>query len=144
MGHKINPTSLRMNITETWKSKWFSKRNFAKQLTEDVKIREYLEVHLKKAGLVRIDIERLNDGGITVIIKTTKPGILIGKGGAGIEDLKKKVKTKLRIKQELKINVEEIPKSLSDSGLPLDVMKWGSTLFAIIRSRKFMSRPLQL
>ena len=109
MGHKINPTSLRMNITETWKSKWFSKkRNFAKQLTEDVKIREYLEVHLKKAGLVRIDIERLNDGGITVIIKTTKPGLLIGKGGAGIEDLKKKVKQKLRIKQELKINVEEI------------------------------------
>ncbi len=90
MGHKINPTSLRLNITnDTWKSRWFSGRHFAKQLQEDVQIREYLELHLKKAGLVRIDIERLNDGTITVIIKTTKPGIIIGKGGAGIEELKK-------------------------------------------------------
>ena len=108
MGHKINPTSLRLNITESWKSKWFSKGNFAKQLREDVRIREYLELHLKKAGLVRIDIERLNDGTITVIIKTTKPGIIIGKGGAGIEELKKKIKQKLGIKQELKVNIEEI------------------------------------
>jgi small subunit ribosomal protein S3 len=108
MGHKINPTSLRMNITETWRSKWFSKGNFAKQLQEDVTIRDYLAKHLKTSGLVRIDIERLNDGAITVIIKTTKPGIIIGKGGAGIEDLKKKVKSKLSIKQELKINIEEI------------------------------------
>ncbi len=108
MGHKINPTSLRIKITETWKSKWFSKSNFAKQLQEDVRIREYLEVHLKKAGLVRIDIERFNDGTITVIIKTTKPGLIIGKGGAGIEELKKKIKQKLKIKQELKVNIEEI------------------------------------
>ena len=108
MGHKINPTSLRVNITETWKSKWFSKRNYIKQLQEDVQIREYLELHLKKAGLVRIDIERLNDGSITVIIKTTKPGIIIGKGGAGIEELKKKIKQKLGIKKELKVNIEEI------------------------------------
>ena len=100
MGHKINPTSFRMNITESWKSRWFSKGNFAKQLQEDVKIREYLELHLKKSGLVRI--------AITVIIKTTKPGIIIGKGGAGIEELKKKIKQKLKIKQELKVNIEEV------------------------------------
>ncbi|MBI5529935.1 MAG: 30S ribosomal protein S3 [Candidatus Doudnabacteria bacterium] len=108
MGHKINPTSLRLKITDTWKSRWFSKANYSKQLAEDVKIREYLELHLKKAGLVRIDIERLNDGTITVIIKTTKPGLIIGKGGAGIEELKKKIKAKLGIKQELKVNIEDI------------------------------------
>ena len=108
MGHKINPTSFRMKITDTWKSRWFSARNFYKQLQEDVTIRQYLEKHLKKAGLVRIDIERFNDGTITVIIKTTKPGLIIGKGGAGIEELKKKIKTKLKIKQELKVNIEEI------------------------------------
>ena len=108
MGHKINPTSLRLKITESWKSRWFSKSQFKEQLQEDVKIREYLAKHLKNAGLVRIDIERLNDGTITVIIKTTKPGIIIGKGGAGIEDLKKKVKAKLGIKKELKINIEEV------------------------------------
>ena len=108
MGHKINPTSLRLKITDTWKSKWFSKRNYSSQLKEDVKIREYLELHLKKAGLVRVDIERFNDGTITVIVKTTKPGIIIGKGGAGIEELKKKIKQKLGIKKELKVNIEEI------------------------------------
>ena len=108
MGHKINPTSFRLKITETWKSRWFSKFNFVELLREDIKIREYLETHLKKAGLARIDIERLNDGTITVIIKTTKPGLIIGKGGAGIEELKKRIKTKLKIKKELKVTIEEI------------------------------------
>ena len=108
MGHKINPTSFRLNITDTWKSKWFSKTHYIDQLREDVRIREYLETHLRKAGLSRVDIERLNDGSITIIIKTTKPGLIIGKGGAGIEELKKKIKQKLKIKKELKVNIEEI------------------------------------
>lgn len=108
MGHKISPTSLRLNITETWKSRWFSKNNFARTLQEDVQIREYLMLNLKKAGIVRIDIERLNDGGVTVIIKSTKPGMIIGKGGNGIEDLKKKIKSKISIKKDLKINIEEV------------------------------------
>lgn len=108
MGQKINPTSMRIKITDTWKSRWFSRSKYSKTLQEDVKIREYLEKHLKKAGLVRIDIERFNDGVITVIVKTTKPGLIIGKGGAGIEELKKKVKAKLKIKQELKVNIEEV------------------------------------
>ncbi len=82
--------------------------NYVEQLREDVMIREYLEVHLKKAGLSRIDIERFNDGTITVIIKTTKPGLIIGKGGAGIEELKKKIKQKLGIKKELKVTIEEV------------------------------------
>ncbi len=108
MGHKINPTSIRLKITDTWKSKWFSKHNFAKQLQEDVKIREYLEKNLRKAGLVRVDIERTGNGGLTVIVKTTKPGLIIGKGGTGIEDLKKKIKTKLNIRKDLKVNIEEV------------------------------------
>ncbi len=108
MGHKISPTSLRLNITETWKSRWFSKNNFARTLQEDVQIREFLMNNLKKAGIVRIDIERLNDGGCTVIIKSTKPGMIIGKGGNGIEDLKKKIKQKITLKKDLKINIEEI------------------------------------
>lgn len=108
MGHKINPTSLRVKITDTWKSKWFSRGQYRQLLKEDVQMREYLEQHLKKAGLVRVDIERTGDGTVTVVIKTTKPGLIIGKGGAGIEDLKKKLKSKLGIKKDLKINIEEI------------------------------------
>lgn len=108
MGHKINPVSIRLKITDTWKSRWFSKGHYRDLLREDIKIREYLEKHLKKAGLVRIDIERTGDGTITVIVKTTKPGLIIGKGGTGIEDLKKKVKLALKIKKELKITIEEV------------------------------------
>ena len=108
MGNKINPTSFRLNITDTWKSKWFSKTNYVEMLREDIRIREYLELHLRKAGLSRIDIERKGDGTITVIIYTTKSGIVIGRGGAGIEELKKRIKTKLGIKKELKVNVEPV------------------------------------
>jgi small subunit ribosomal protein S3 len=108
MGHKINPTSLRVNITESWRSKWFSKSHYKEQLKEDVQIREYLEKHLKKAGLVRVDIERKGDGTLAVIVKTTKPGLIIGKGGAGIEDLKKKIKAKLNMKKDIKVNIEEV------------------------------------
>jgi small subunit ribosomal protein S3 len=108
MGNKISPTSFRLKITDTWKSKWFSKLNFADMLQEDVRIRQYLEDHLKKAGLSRIDIERLNDGTITVIIKTSKPGLIIGKGGAGIEELKKRILSKLGIKKEIKVTIEEV------------------------------------
>lgn len=108
MGHKINPTSFRLKITDTWKSKWFSKSSYVSQLKEDIAIREYLEKHLRKAGLARIDIERLNDGTITIVITTTKPGLLIGRGGAGVEELKQRVKKALRIKSELKVNVNDV------------------------------------
>lgn len=108
MGHKINPTSLRLKITDTWKSRWFARADFANLLMEDVKIREYLEKHLKKAGLVRVDIERGSAGTVTVIIRTTKPGLIIGKGGAGIEELKKRLKKQVGIKRELKVAIEEV------------------------------------
>lgn len=141
MGHKINPTSLRLNITESWKSRWFARHGFAKQLQDDVRIREYLEKHLKKAGLVRIDIERLNDGTITVIVKTTKPGLIIGKGGAGIEELKKKIKTKLGIKKELKVNIEEV----RDINLQAQVIANGivEQLEKRVAFRKLMKQSLE-
>lgn len=108
MGHKINPTSFRLKITDSWKSRWFAKGDFRALLLEDIRVREFLTRELKKAGLVRIDIERPNPTSVLVIVKTTKPGLLIGKGGTGIEDLKKKMKSKLGIKRELRINIEEV------------------------------------
>lgn len=108
MGHKINPISIRLKITDSWKSRWFSTSSYAEFLKEDIQIREYLEKHLKRAGLVRIDIERGNAGVITVIIRTTKPGLIIGKGGAGIEELKKKLAQKVKIRRELRVNIEEV------------------------------------
>lgn len=108
MGHKANPTSLRLQITDTWKSKWFTANRFAEYLREDVSIRSFLEHALRRAGLVRIDIERSSAGILSVTIKTTKPGVIIGKGGAGIEELKKKMVKKLGIKTDVRINIEEV------------------------------------
>ncbi len=108
MGQKINANSLRLKITDTWKSRWLSKTGFAGKLEQDTKIRAFLMVELKKAGLVRVDIERFGQT-IAVTVKTTKPGMIIGKGGAGIEDLKKKVLKHLNLKKlDLKINIEEV------------------------------------
>lgn len=107
MGQKVNANSLRLKITDTWKSRWISRDHFAQFLREDSQIREFLLNHLKKAGLVRIDIERFGSS-ITCTIKTTKPGMIIGKGGGGIEELKKKVAKRLGKKIDLKINIEEV------------------------------------
>jgi small subunit ribosomal protein S3 len=107
MGQKVNANSLRMNITDTWKSRWLSKNDFPKFLQEDTRIRAFLMVELKKAGLVRVDIDRFNKI-ITVTIKTTKPGMIIGKGGEGIETLKKKLTKSLGQKLDIKINIEEV------------------------------------
>ena len=108
MGQKINANSYRMNITDTWKSRWLSKIGFAAMLEQDTRIRAFLMIELKKAGLVRVDIERFGQT-ITVTVKTTKPGMIIGKGGAGIEDLKKKILKHLELKKlDLKMNIEEV------------------------------------
>lgn len=108
MGQKINANSLRLKITDTWKSRWLSKTSFAKQLEQDTRIRAFLMNELKRAGLVRVDIERFGTT-ISVMIKTTKPGMIIGKGGAGIEELKKKVLKHLDLKKlDIKINIEEV------------------------------------
>jgi small subunit ribosomal protein S3 len=108
MGQKVNANSFRLKITDTWKSRWLTKTNFSKFLQEDSMIRAFLSVQLKKAGLVRIDIERFG-GAITINVKTTKPGMIIGKGGGGIEDLKKKVLKHLGIaKMDIKMNIEEV------------------------------------
>lgn len=142
MGHKINPTSLRLKITDTWKSRWFVRKGFQRALQEDVKIRAYLEQHLKRAGLVRLDIERTgNSGQITVIIRTTKPGLIIGKGGAGIEELKKKIKSKLNIRKDLRVNIEEV----RDINLQAQVIADGITEQIEKRAafRKLMKQSLE-
>jgi len=106
MGQKINPKVLRLGITDQWRSRWLVRHNFAKTLQEDVKIREHILKQYRKAGVDRVEIERFNDA-LVVIIKTTKPGIIIGRAGGGIEELKKKLKQQLNIKSNLRVNIEE-------------------------------------
>jgi small subunit ribosomal protein S3 len=108
MGQKVNANSLRLKITDTWKSRWLTRTGFAHMLQQDTRMREFIGRQLKKAGLVRVDIERFGPT-ITITVKTTKPGMIIGKGGGGIEDLKNKIMKHLGLsKMDLKINIEEV------------------------------------
>lgn len=90
MGHKISPTSLRLSLSENWRSRWFSRGHIRDLLKQDHQIREFIQTTHKKANILRVDIERFADQ-IHVIIRTPRPGVLIGRGGAGIEELRKKL-----------------------------------------------------
>ena len=94
MGHKINPKVIRLNITRTWPSKWFATgKDMIKFLEQDVRIRKFLFKELREAGLDRVEVERSGHK-ISVGIFTAKPGIIIGRGGSGAGDLKKKLHDK--------------------------------------------------
>jgi len=88
MGHKVNPKSFRLQINKNWQSKWFATRDFAKKLTSDIEIRKALAKRFSKiSGVSSVEIIRDQDS-IKVVISTSKPGILIGRSGQGINDLK--------------------------------------------------------
>ncbi|TSD01248.1 MAG: small subunit ribosomal protein S3 [Parcubacteria group bacterium Athens0714_25] len=109
MGKKVNPIAIRLGITTSWKSKWFGGRNFAKNLQEDVRIREAIMSHWKSAAIADVSIER-RSGMTKVIILTSRPGMLIGRGGTGIEDINRLIKNKFFAgkKIDLKVEVKEI------------------------------------
>ena len=89
MGQKVNPNGLRLGINKDWESRWYSnKKDFSKYLDKDIKIREYLENNMKSAGIAKVEIER-NAKRCEVVIHTSKPGVMIGRGGEEIEKLKK-------------------------------------------------------
>lgn len=110
MGQKVNPTSFRIGSFMTWKSRWFSDdSNYKDYLIEDIKIRKALKDRLKLAGINKVEIERLPKS-MVIILTVSRPGVVIGRGGTGIEDLKKfilKVISKVRGKKvkDLKIDL---------------------------------------
>lgn len=105
MGQKVNPHGLRVGVIKDWESRWYAEGDFADNLVEDYNIRKFLKKKLYAAGVSKIDIERASDR-VRVIVYTAKPGIVIGKGGAEIEKLKKEV-AKLTTKK-LSIDIKEI------------------------------------
>jgi small subunit ribosomal protein S3 len=90
MSHKVHPKSFRLRNTADWFSRWFQKDGYAEALREDYLIRNYLEKKLKETGFEEIEIERFS-GKITVFISTARPGLIIGRGGSGIEELRKEM-----------------------------------------------------
>ena len=106
MGQKVSPHGLRVGIIKDWSSKWYAnKQNFADYLVEDNKIRKYLKNTLKSAGISSINIERKGTE-VKVNVATAKPGMIIGKGGSAIEELKKKLEKMTG--KTVSLNIEEI------------------------------------
>ncbi len=110
MGQKVHPRGFRLGVLYSWPSKWFGKKNFRDMLQEDTRIRSFLERKLKEAGVAGIEIQR-SPRLITVTVQTSRPGLIIGRGGAGVEQLKNEVKKQIAAasrKMEVKVNIEEI------------------------------------
>jgi len=114
MGKKINPKIFRMGITRTWQSVWFSSgKNYIKNARQDVNIRRFLLKELREAGVDRVEIER-NINKIIINVHTAKPGFIIGRGGTGAEDLKKKIHDKFLSRpsgirlSDINLNIQEV------------------------------------
>jgi small subunit ribosomal protein S3 len=90
MGQKVHPTGFRLGTTEQWRSRWYADKNYAEKLGNDLAIRKFLNKRLERAALSRVDIERAGDK-VQVTILTARPGIVIGKKGAEIDNLRKKL-----------------------------------------------------
>jgi len=123
MGQKINPFSFRLGIIKDWTSRWFPKdRNYKNQLQEDMIIRRVIKDRISLSGIVSITIERGINSAYRVVIKAAKPGLIIGRGGKGIDELTKAIEMKLKDlfrkerklpnqKIALSLNVEELKRS---------------------------------
>ncbi|KKT79129.1 MAG: 30S ribosomal protein S3 [Candidatus Giovannonibacteria bacterium GW2011_GWB1_45_9b] len=112
MGHSVHPYSFRIGILRDWKSRWFKNRVYRQFLKSDILIREWLEGRLRGMYIANIEIER-GQNEMNLILKTSRPGLLIGRGGEGIEKLRKEIsgkaeKLNLNLPKNFKISVQEI------------------------------------
>lgn len=118
MGQKVNPNGLRLGINKDWEAKWYSnKKDFSKNLNKDIKIREYLEKNMKNASIAKVEIER-NAKRCEVVIHTSKPGVMIGRGGEEIEKLKKTL-SKI-VDENVQISIVDIKKADINAQLVAD------------------------
>ena len=137
MGQKVNPHGIRVGVLKDWSSKWYAGKDSADFLVEDYKIREFLKKKLYDAGVGNIDIERTSDR-VIVIVSTSQPGIVIGKGGADVDRLK--VEVQKLSKQKVDLKVKEIKKA--DLNAQLVAEKIAKDLEARISFRRAMKSAM--
>ena len=139
MGQKIHPIGFRLSVTRAWASRWYaSRRNFAGMLAEDLDVREYLKKKLKSAAVSRILIERpAKNARITIF--SARPGVVIGKKGEDIENLKAELTRRLGV--PVAVNIEEVRKPEIDAQLIADSIT--QQLEKRIMFRRAMKRAMQ-
>src|SRR6266446_4407089 len=114
MGQKVNPIGFRLGVIRSWDSKWYEEKNYAKWLHEDIRLREYVKKKLGQAGISKVEIERAASK-VKVNVHTARPGIVIGKRGAGIESIKKELQQFTQ--NEVFLNIVEVRKAETDAQL---------------------------
>ncbi len=120
MGQKVNPNVIRIGITSKWQSRWFAKgKNFAKNLKKDYELRKFLKNKLKEAGIIRIEIERKNEM-THISIYSSRPGVIIGRQGESIDDLK--VLLQKTFRENFDVSIKEIKKPELEAGNLADMI----------------------
>ncbi|WP_404380680.1 30S ribosomal protein S3 [Caenispirillum salinarum] len=138
MGHKVNPIGLRLGINRTWDSRWFADENYPRLLHEDLSLRDYLKKRLQQAGVSRIIIERPAKKA-RITIHTARPGVVIGKKGADIENLRRELAR--RTGNEVMLNIVEIRKPELDAQLVAENI--AQQLERRVAFRRAMKRAVQ-
>ncbi|WP_160678896.1 30S ribosomal protein S3 [Clostridium sp. C8-1-8] len=140
MGQKVHPHGLRVGVIKDWNAKWYAdKKNFADNLVEDHQIREFVKKELFSAGISKIEIERAAKR-VKLNIHTAKPGVIIGRGGSGIESLKGKLEKFIKEKNVL-INIVEVKNAEANAQLMAENI--ASQLEKRISFRRAMKQTIQ-
>src|SRR6266567_7449949 len=114
MGQKTHPIGFRLGIIKSWSSKWYEEKNYAKWLHEDIRLKRFIKKKLNHAGVSAVEVERAaNKAKINIF--TARPGIVIGKRGAGVETLKKEVQA--LTSNEVFLNIQEVRKAETNAQL---------------------------
>jgi len=139
MGQKVNPNGLRLGINKDWQSRWFATKDYAKFLYEDIRIRKVLDEQLANAGISKIEIERTADE-IKVDLFTSKPGVVIGKRGTNINDIRLMVQKE--VSKDIQLNIIEVKKPEIIAKLIAEAI--ASQLVGRVSFRKAMKKSISL
>jgi small subunit ribosomal protein S3 len=122
MGRKVHPFIFRIGSVTNWKSRWFNRKKYKEMLRQDVKLRDFIIKKLEKAGVSSVEIER-SANLVNIIVKTARPGLVIGRGGSGVEELKQELKKIIHKDQpsltnlEVRLEIEEVRQPNSQAAI---------------------------
>lgn len=141
MGRKIHPNGFRLKVIRDWNARWFAEgKRYAEQLHEDFAIRKMIHADLAQAGIARVDIERFSNKQVQVVVWTAKPGVVIGRKGAAVKDLRAKLRQLTN--KAVKLEVEEVAHPEMESQLVAESI--ASQLERRISHSRAMKRAAQL
>lgn len=138
MGQKVHPHGFRLGVTKTWNSKWYSDKGYATWLHEDLKLKKLIKERLYHAGIAAVEIERAANKA-KILVHTSRPGIVIGKRGAGVEGLKQEVQK--HTENEVFIDIQEVRKAETNAQLVAENI--ATQLERRVAFRRAMKKALQ-